>query len=206
MVSSDYLKPTYFIDSESEIIKELANELSEGYQQNKEIAREVFHYVRDTIKYSIKEITLEQDKFKASSTIQAKKGFCISKSITVVALMRANGIPARLHFADIINHRSPKYLQELMGTNIFYFHGYLEVYLENKWIKLTPSFETSLCERHNFPLCEFNPDTMDDAIFKPKDNLGRPFVEYINDRGVYTDLPFQEMAEAFISYYGETYE
>jgi transglutaminase-like putative cysteine protease len=201
MVSNDYLKPTFFIDYNSPKIKELAQELSNGVEDKREIAKSIFSYVRDTINYTIESFQYDnQEGYKASSTLSAKRGWCIPKSILSVALMRANGIPARLHFADIINHRSPKYLHDLMGTNVFYFHGYFEIYLEDKWIKLTPSFETSLCERHNFPICEF--DGENDAIFKPIDNLGQPFVEYIKDRGVYADLPFQEMLDTFLVNYG----
>ncbi|MFX0185665.1 MAG: transglutaminase family protein [Candidatus Hodarchaeota archaeon] len=201
MISNDYLKPTFFIDYNSPKIKDLAREFSNGVEDKKEIAKKIFSYVRDSINYTIVDFQYDnREKYKASATLSAGRGWCIPKSIISVALMRANDIPARLHFADIINHRSPKYLHDLMGTNIFYFHGYFEIYLEDKWIKLTPSFETSLCERHNFPICEF--DGINDAIFKPTDNLGQPFVEYINDRGVYADLPFQEMLNTFLNFYG----
>lgn len=201
MVSNEYLKPTFSIDYNSPEIQDLAQELTHGVEDKKEMAKKIFSYVRDTINYTIVDFQYDdREKYKASATLSARRGWCIPKSILSVALMRANNIPARLHFADIINHRSPKYLHDLMGTNVFYFHGYCEIYLEDKWIKLTPSFETSLCERHNFPVCEF--DGINDAIFKPNDNLGRPFVEYINDRGVYADLPFQEMLNTFLKFYG----
>ena len=200
MVSNDYLKPTLFIDYNSPKIKELAQKFSNEVEDKTEIAKNIFNYVRDTINYTIESFQYDdQEGYKASSTLSAKRGWCIPKSILAVALMRVNGIPARLHFADIINHRSPEYLQEIMGTNVFYFHGYFEIYLDGKWIKLTPSFETSLCQRHNFPICEF--DGKNDAIFKPIDNLGQPFVEYINDRGVHADLPFQEMLAIFLDHY-----
>ena len=200
MVSIDYLKPTFFIDYNSPKIKKLAQELTNGAEEKQEIAKNIFNYVRDTINYTIRSFQYNnQEGYKASSTFAAKRGWCIPKSILCVALMRANSIPARLHFADIINHRSPKYLLDIMGTNVFYFHGYFEIYLEDTWIKLTPSFEISLCKRHNFPICEF--DGKNNAIFKPIDNLGQPFVEYIKDRGVYADLPFQEMLDTFLIHY-----
>ncbi len=86
-----------------------------------------------------------------------------------------------------------------MGTNIFYFHGYAEVFLRDTWFKLTPSFETDLCRKHDFPVCVFNGKA--DATFPPTDVHQRPFVEYINDRGVYTDLPLSEMREVFQHHY-----
>ena len=119
--------------------------------------------------------------------------------VALVALLRANQLPSRLHFADIINHRIPPHLLELLKTNVMVFHGYAEVYL-GRWIKLTPSFQAPLCERHNFPVCVF--DGKNDATFKPFDNAGNRFVEYIKDRGVYADLPYEEIFSKFHEFYG----
>ena len=200
MISSEYQTSTFFIDSESEIVTQLALELSNGLKEKEDIAISVFNFVRDNIKYTI-DITQYDgpDDMTASKTIEKKIGFCIPKSVALVALLRANQIPSRLHFADIINHRIPPHLLELLKTNIMVFHGYAEVFL-GKWIKLTPSFQTHLCERHNFPVCVF--DGKNDATFKPFDNAGNPFVEYIKDRGAYTDLPYEEIFSVFREFYG----
>ncbi len=199
MVSSRYLEPTFFIDSQSEVITKLALNLAEG-REKVETAISTFNYVRDQIKYTIDITTYHgPEDMTASATIQKKIGFCIPKSVALVALLRANDIPARLHFADIINHRIPPHLLEILQTNVMIFHGYVDVYLD-KWIKLTPSFQTPLCERHDFPVCTF--DGVNDATFKPHDNLGRKFVEYINDRGTYADLPYKEIFDSFQEHYG----
>lgn len=200
MVSSDYLKPTFYIDSESDVVVNLAQELHTEHNEKVDLAIATFNYVRDKIKYTIDVSRYETpEDMKASATIQKKFGFCIPKSVALVALLRANNIPARLHFADIINHRIPPHILELLQTNVMIFHGYAEVHLD-KWIKLTPSFETPLCERHNFPVCAFN--GVDDATFKPHDNAGNLFVEYIKDRGTYADLPYDEIFSTFTEYYG----
>ena len=195
-LNTDYLSPTFFIDSEATSVRYLANQLSEDKENTVDQVISIFNYIRDNVKYNIDMAFNSGSRdFKASITLERKKGFCIPKSIALVALFRACDIPARLHFADIINHRSPDYLMELMGTNVFYFHGYAEVFLRNEWFKLTPSFETDLCEKHNFPVCTFDGNA--DAIFPQIDLLKRPFIEYINDRGVYADFPFSEMVTVF---------
>ncbi|MFX1284049.1 MAG: transglutaminase family protein [Promethearchaeota archaeon] len=199
MISSDYLKPTFFIDSESDVVVNLAQKLRSEHKEKVDLAIATFNYVRDNIKYTIDVTRYETpEDMKASATIKKEFGFCIPKSVALVALLRANNIPARLHFADIINHRIPPHILELLKTNVMIFHGYAEVHL-GKWIKLTPSFETSLCERHNFPVCTFN--GVDDATFKSYDNAGNIFVEYINDRGTYADLPYDEIFKTFAEYY-----
>ncbi|NHJ40255.1 MAG: transglutaminase family protein [Asgard group archaeon] len=201
MNNDAYLKPTFFIDSDSEKIRALANNLKSSSNSEKDLAIQTFRFVRDNFPYTIKDFQIDNPSgFKASSTLEAQRGFCIPKSILLVALLRANDIPARLHFADIINHRSPQHFRDLMGgSNVFIFHGYAEVFLD-KWYKLTPSFESSLCIKHDFPLCDFTGSN--DAIFKSYDLKGRQFVDYIKDRGVYADLPFDDMVKAFLEFYG----
>ncbi|MHA1973881.1 MAG: transglutaminase-like domain-containing protein [Candidatus Hodarchaeales archaeon] len=197
-----YTRATYYLDSNTKAIKNLAMELSTGLKDRKDIVKSYFEYVRDNIKYSVKDFQLHnKEQFKASVTLQKKKSFCVPKAILLAALLRVNPgdpIPSRLHFVDIINHRSPKYLQDIMGTNVFVFHGYTEVYLD-KWIKLTPSFDSELCKRHNLPICEFTGEN--DAIFSPKDNEGNPFVKYVNDYGTFDDLPYEQLVKRVSSYY-----
>jgi transglutaminase-like putative cysteine protease len=197
-----YLTPTFYIDFNEEIVAKRAEKLSGDFDTPQEIISTIFHWVRDEIPYTIKDFQLhDPNGFKASTTLKVKRGFCIPKSITVVALLRASNIPARLHFADIINHRSPQRFRDLMGgSNVFVFHAYAEAFLDGHWYKMTPSFEQSLCEKHEYPLCKF--DGTQDAILQPYDMVGRPFVDYVKDRGVTADLPFREMVEAMVTYYG----
>lgn len=200
MVSNEYLQSTFFIDSESDIVVSLAHKLQTEHNEKVDLAIATFNHVRDNIKYTIDVTRYETpDDMKASTTIRKKIGFCIPKSVALVALLRANKIPARLHFADIINHRIPSHIYEILQTNVMVFHGYAEVFL-GKWIKLTPSFQTPLCERHNFPVCTF--DGVNDATFGSHDNAGNLFVEYINDRGTFADLPYDEIFTTLREYYG----
>ena len=200
MATSEYLAPTFIIDSDSTKIEQKAKSLHSQAVDDIDLCISIFNFVRDEIKYKIDMSSYSgPDDFKASKTIQRKKGFCIPKSVLLVALYRACNFPSRLHFADIVNHRSPEYLVKQMGTNIFYFHGYAEVRLNDKWYKLTPSFETELCLKHDFPICSFNGSN--DATFTSKDLQGRPFIDYLHDRGVYTDLPFSEMVTTFQKFY-----
>ncbi|MHA2155945.1 MAG: transglutaminase-like domain-containing protein [Candidatus Hodarchaeales archaeon] len=201
MATSDNLTPTFFIDSNSDTIHQMAMDLQSQSLDEVDLSVSIFNFVRDEIKYKINMSHYAgPDDFKASATLQRKEGFCIPKSILLVALYRACNIPSRLHFADIINHQSPDYLVKLMGTNVFYFHGYAEVFLQNQWFKLTPSFETDLCQQHDFPVCTFT--GLNDATFSSKDVQGRPFIDYLQDRGVYSDLPFSEMVSTFQEFYG----
>ena len=40
-------------------------------------------------------------------------------------------------FADVKNHLTTPALRERMGTDLFIYHGFSELYLERKWVKAT---------------------------------------------------------------------
>ena len=78
-----------------------------------------------------------------------------------------------------------------MGTDLFVFHGFTELYLEERWIKATPAFNRSLCERFGVAPLEFDGER--DSVFHEADIRGNRFMEYVNDRGRYADLPWEEL-------------
>ncbi len=196
----DYLKSTFLIDITSNNIERKARELKKEVESNQDLVIKTFEFVRDHIEYRIETFQIQdKSKYKASYVLETKKGFCIPKATLLTALLRANSIPSRLHFADIINHRSPQHLVEVMGTNLYVFHGYVEVFLEGKWIKLNPAFDSALCERLGLPICHFN--GFNDAIFATIDLKGDKFVEYVKDRGIYDEVPFDEIIEAMSKFY-----
>ena len=121
-----YLKPTFVIDSDSEVVKKKATLLAEKYRSQREKAKVLFYFVRDEIKYNPYPSHSVED-YRASKTLQRGEGYCVQKAVVLTALARAVGIPARLGFADIRNNLAPKDLVEIMGTNMFVYHGYFEL-------------------------------------------------------------------------------
>jgi hypothetical protein len=91
-------------------------------------------------------------------------------------------------------------MRERMKTDIFYWHGYTELYLGGKWVKATPAFNIELCEKFRLPPLEF--DGVHDSLYHPFDSEGRRHMEYVNQRGVYTDLPLDEIIQTFRDEYG----
>jgi len=87
-----------------------------------------------------------------------------------------------------------------METDVMYYHGYSELYLDGKWIKLTPSFDIETSKKGGFiPMVEFDGKT--DAIFPKYDLEGNKYGEYVLDRGVYSDLPLEDIDIVFEKYY-----
>ncbi|MFW9951497.1 MAG: transglutaminase-like domain-containing protein, partial [Candidatus Thorarchaeota archaeon] len=195
---SIYLQPTEFFDFDKKEVSNKAREITESLKTVKEKAISLFYWVRNEIKYNMMTyVPKVKLNFKASETLRRKDGFCVSKSILLSSFARAVGIPARIHLVDLINHKISQKVIDFMGTNVMYYHGYSEFCLNNKWVKLTPSFDINTAMKGGFlPMVEF--DGEHDAVFPKFDNEGNLFGEYLTDRGVHADLPLKDIDKVFL--------
>jgi len=194
-----YLKPTFVIDSNSKVVQEKATSLTERCSSQKDKAKELFYFVRDGIKYNPYLALCSFEDYRASRTLLRGEGFCIQKAVVLAAVARAVGIPARLGFADIRNHLAPRELVELMGTNVFFYHGYCELWLDNRWVKATPAFNIEMCNKFSTKPVEF--DGSGDAVFHERNRKGELHIEYLKYHGTSADLPFEEIMRVFTDMY-----
>lgn len=193
------LKSTYFLDHEHPAVRAFAERTVEGARGEREQAARLYLAVRDGIRYDPYTIQPDRSSFQASAVLAAGRGFCIPKAILLAAAARALGIPARLGFADVTNHLSTQRLLDLLGTNVFAFHGFTELHLEGRWLKATPAFNASLCEKFGVEPLAF--DGTADAVLQPYNKDGSRFLEYLRDRGSYEDFPLEEMLRVFRELY-----
>ncbi len=189
-----YLKPTVTIDSDHEKIIETANDLTSGCSSNEEKAVRLFYFVRDSIRYNLYMISLFIEDFKASRVLEWREGYCVQKAVLLTALARAAGIPSRLVFAMIRNHKVPAHIFKQLGNNLFYRHGYNQFFLNGKWVTAAATFDINSCKKNNLPPVEFDGKT--DATLPKKDLDGRPYVEYVEKFPHFADLPFDWIYEA----------
>ena len=194
-----YRQASQFIDSEHPDIVQLVQTLAGGDVDDLEKAVALYYWVRDEIRYNPYCLTPDPHAFLASSTLAAREGWCVTKAILLAALCRAVGIPARVGFADVRNHLSTERLRSAMKTDIFYFHGYTAIYLEDQWVKATPAFNIELCTKFDLLPLEFN--GREDSLYHEFDIAGNKHMEYVNDRGEHLDLPFDEMSAVFRDHY-----
>ena len=196
-----YLRASEIFDFDNELVKEKALEITQSSKTNAEKASDLFYWVRNEIKYDMKTyLPFDKRNFMASETLKRKHGFCVSKSVLLSTLARAVDIPARIHLVDLINHKISQKVIDFMETNIMYYHGYSELFLNNKWVKLTPSFDPDTAIKAGFvPMVEF--DGENDGVFPKFDNEGNKYGEYVLDRGVHSDLPLDEIDVVFEKYY-----
>lgn len=196
-----YLKPTKAIDSDHESIIKKAAELTTCCADDKEKAIALFYFVRDNIHYNVYMISTRFEDFIASTVLAREKGYCVQKAVLLAALARAVGIQSRLAFAKIKNHRMPKELMEQTGINFFPSHGYTQLFLNERWLNVTPAFDKSLCELSGVPVVEF--DGINDAVLAPYDSDGNPYIEYIEKYEPQSDLPFEWLRGKIFSIWGE---
>ena len=121
------------------------------------------------------------------------------KATLLAASCRAAGIPARLGFADVRNHLSTERMRQLMKTDIFYWHGFTEIWIDGAWRKATPAFNVELCDKFGLLPLEF--DGLEDSLYHEFDRSGNRHMEYIAERGEYLDVPFDEIMAVFAEHY-----
>ena len=151
----EYLGPARYIDSDHPAVVAFSRKYSSG-KSEQERAVALYYAVRDVIRYNPFLDFSQEETFHASRCVTAGEGFCIGKAALLAACARADGIPARVGFADVKNHLTTPALRERMGTDLFVYHGFAELLLEGKWVKATPAFNIELCRRFRVKPLEFD--------------------------------------------------
>ncbi|MBN2126097.1 MAG: transglutaminase family protein [Deltaproteobacteria bacterium] len=191
--TESYLAPTFAVDSDNPRILETARRLTDGCQSDPEKAARLFSFVRDEIHYNVYMVSVFVEDFMASRVLEWGKGYCVQKAVLLAALGRAAGIPSRLAFAMIRNHRLPAKVREWAGTDTFPRHGYNQFFLNGGWVSAAAPFDRNLCEKSGLPLVEF--DGHRDAVLPERDVKGEPFIEYLEKYPPRQDLPFDWIVE-----------
>jgi transglutaminase-like putative cysteine protease len=199
-----YLRPTWYINGDHPDVAAFARETAGEAGEDRERAVRLFYAVRDGIRYDPYTPDLLPERFRASTALESGATFCIPKAILLAASARVVGIPSRLRFCDVRNHLTTPHLREIMRTDRFVFHGLTELFLGGKWIKATPTFNLSLCEKFGVKPLDF--DGENDAVLHPFDQAGKRHMEYLLDRGAHADFPRDEMLRAYGEHYPHLFD
>ncbi|MFZ3208443.1 MAG: transglutaminase family protein [Geobacteraceae bacterium] len=194
-----FLRPGRYLDSDHPAVIAFARQHAGHLKSPVEIAVKLYYAVRDGIIYDPYRLDTSPHGLTASRCLELGYGFCVVKAALLAAVGRVMGIPTRAGYADVRNHLTSPRLMEMMGTDIFIYHGFTEMYLDGHWIKATPAFNLSLCRKAGILPLEF--DGRNDSIFHPLDESGRRHMEYVRDRGSYTDVPREEILAAWREVY-----
>jgi len=194
-----YLSPGEFVDSDHPAIVAYAERVAGESGSQREKVLRLFYAVRDDIYYDPYLPMGRKESYRASDCLTSRRGWCVSKAALLAACARAQGVPARCGYADVRNHLATPRLLESLGTDVFYWHSYCDLYLEGKWVKATPTFNRSLCEKFGIHPLDF--DGRNDSLFHEFDREGKRHMEYIRFRGTYADVPFDTIVAAFRKLY-----
>ena len=124
-----YLQSTEIIDWKHPEVLEIARSLCADTEDLEEKAKRCYHWVRDEIKHSF-DYQLSPVTCSASEAMSAMTGYCFAKSHLLVALLRANGIPAVFCYQRLSrNNNGPP----------FTLHGLVAVYISPYgWYRVDP--------------------------------------------------------------------
>ncbi len=114
-----YLLPAESIESDNPVIKEKAEEITEGCTESWEASQKIAQWVYENITYKI---TGEG----ALKTLETLEGDCGPHAYLTVAMLRSLGIPARI-VGGIVYGR-------IGGEPLFVQHYWTEVYIGGEWI------------------------------------------------------------------------
>ena len=190
---------TYYFDYDHETIQDHLDRFRGKVSNDQELAIELYNYVRENWIYSANYINCESELFKASVIAKRTHAHCIDKSILLASFLRAFGIPTKLQFAKVKNHIAAEHLEKKFGTNELTPHCMVNLKLGDKWLKVSPAFNASLCKKYNVAPLDF--DGKNDSIFHEFDHDGNMFMEYLEDYGAFDDVPYSFIEQNLIDHY-----
>ena len=165
-------------------MRDFVARVTAGAEGEHDVAALLFAAVRDEVRYDPYRIPTDPADYRASAVLAAGSGYCVQKAVALTAAARAAGIPSRLGFADVRNHLQSERLRELMGTDLFVWHGYSTLFVGGRWTKASPAFNAELCARFGVPPLDF--DGTHDALLHAFAGDGSRYMEYVREHGVYT--------------------
>lgn len=183
---SEFLKESFFCDVSNPLIQQIAKNFKNRFRIQKELAIQLFFFVRDKTVYRI-----GNWRKKASQTLKEGGGNCTNSSNLLVALLRAAGIPAGYGVMEVVSPdyfgiiTHPKLAKAVEKKTKKSKHIYCFVFLGERWIKIDPSDDEplSLSTQHLNPQSLIvNWDGENDAIL----NLSKDHV--LRDSGPYSNI------------------
>jgi transglutaminase-like putative cysteine protease len=191
------LAPTALIDSDHPAVIAFAQRATGATPRERAVS--LYYLVRDEFRYDPYHIDLSVAGMRASRVLEAGYGWCVPKAALLAAAARAAGIPARVGYADVRNHLSTERMRQIAQSDLYIWHGYTALWLDGDWVKATPAFNLTLCDR--FGILPLDWDGQADSLYHPYDRTGRLHMEYVNQRGSFDDMPLAQIASDFTAAY-----
>lgn len=193
-----YLAPTTFIESAHPSVIDCVERLRVRALPPTERAAALFRFVRDEIRYEFM-AKLTADEYRASHVLREARGFCVQKAVLLCALSRAAEVPCALVLSDLVDHSLSPKITRALGTNVMFHHGLNAFHLDGRWLKADASLSPDVTARKGYRRVDF--DGTAEALMPASTRSGAPHASYTKFHGVYADLPFEQMLNAFVEAY-----
>ena len=185
----EFLKETSFLNFKDPSFDEFTSVIDSS-ESPREIAVQLYFHVRDRFLYDPYHLDLRQDALKASNVLLKKRAWCVEKANVLAACARKFNIPSRLGYSIVTNHVGIEKLSRYLFKNEIVFHGYVEMFLDNKWVKCTPSFDKNICRLMDIEPLNWDGDA--DSMFQ-EFKKGEKYMEYVHFYGEFEDVPIELM-------------
>jgi len=199
---TNYLQQTAFLDFNNPLFDDFFKSINSNKSQ-KEIAIDLYFFVRDSFLYDPYHLDISKNGLIATNVLSKKRAWCVEKAIVLAAGARKFNIPSRLGYAIVTNHIGVEKLTHYLKRPEIVFHGYVELFLNDKWIKCTPSFDKRICRISGVTSLDWNGE--DDSLFQPYEK-DQKFMEYLHDYGTFEDVPIDLMNTEMKKYYPHLFQ
>jgi transglutaminase-like putative cysteine protease len=137
---TQYTKPNALVTSQDSRVRSLALRVTRGVVDSWQKADRINHFVFD----SIKDKNFAVAFAAASEVARNLSGDCTEHAVLAAAMCRAVGIPSRVVVGLI-------YVEKLEG---FGFHMWNEVYINQRWVALDPTWDQSTVDAVHIKLSD----------------------------------------------------
>lgn len=187
------LGATEVIDCDSAEVRGVVDEVARHASDPATVAKALFEWVRDEIRYDMGPVLSERTDWTASATVRRGYGFCQQKAVLLAALLRARGIPAGVGMETVLDHKIPPHLAEHLGGQELSPHGYTIAFVDGAWQRIDASLDSALCDRKGYRVVEYTPAA--DHLLPATDLSGRPHFDHLRELGEWSDLPDEIVSE-----------
>ena len=126
---NSYLTFSHYIDGDNPSIQRKAAELKERSENEIELVKNTYYFVRDEIKHSW-DVQDKRVTITATDVLREQVGICWAKANLLVALLRANEIPAGICYQRLTLGDTPDTGYCIHALNA------VNIQTKNKWIRL----------------------------------------------------------------------
>jgi transglutaminase-like putative cysteine protease len=139
-VNSEYLKPNALVTSEDNRVRRLAERATRGYADPWDMAVRINQWV-------FRNVTDKNFRVAFAAANEVARNFsgdCTEHAVLAAAMCRAVGIPSRVAIGLIYVEKS----------NSFGYHMWNEVFANNRWIALDPSWDQTAVDATHIKLTD----------------------------------------------------